>query len=290
VHRVNEALADELACRIRARRAPTLIGIAGAQGSGKSTLAARLETLLQERAGLRAAVLSLDDLYLTRAERLQLARDVHPLLRTRGVPGTHDVALGVRTIEALLGARAGEVVRRPRFDKALDDRVPEAEWPSVVGPIDALLLEGWCVGATAQGAAALAEPCNELEREHDRDARFRRHVDDQLAGPYRALFERLDAWVYLQVPDLDCARAWRREQEIALRAVAPSHAQGVMDDAELTRFSQYFERISRDMLRQAPGRADIVLRLARNHTVDAMLVREPCAAGAPRDFVLHGAG
>ena len=45
-------------------------------------------------------MLSLDDLYLPKAERLRLARDVHPLLATRGVPGTHDVALGVECSRA----------------------------------------------------------------------------------------------------------------------------------------------------------------------------------------------
>ena len=70
-----------------------MVGLTGPQGSGKSTLAAKLPPLLAAR-GLRSAVLALDDLYLTHAERRRLAADIHPLLATRGVPGTHDVALG----------------------------------------------------------------------------------------------------------------------------------------------------------------------------------------------------
>src|SRR5690348_14070644 len=71
---------------------PILVGLAGAQGSGKSTMAPRVAQQLED-AGLRTAILALDDFYLTHAERAERARTVHPLLATRGVPGTHDIAL-----------------------------------------------------------------------------------------------------------------------------------------------------------------------------------------------------
>ena len=88
-------LAEALTPRIvtAAGAGALVVGLTGSQGSGKSTLAARLPPLLAAR-NLRAAVLSLDDLYLPKAERQRLAREVHPLLATRGVPGTHEVALG----------------------------------------------------------------------------------------------------------------------------------------------------------------------------------------------------
>jgi D-glycerate 3-kinase len=77
-----------------------IIGINGTQGSGKSTLADYLCTMLGEQ-GLNCVSLSLDDFYLTRAERETLAAEVHPLLKTRGVPGTHDVSLALQTIDSL---------------------------------------------------------------------------------------------------------------------------------------------------------------------------------------------
>jgi D-glycerate 3-kinase len=280
--RVEVPLGAELACRVRAHGAPFVFGVAGAQGSGKSTLAARLVHVLAARFGVRAALLSLDDVYLTRAERAALAAGVHPLLATRGVPGTHDVALGLRAIDALLGARAGEVVRYPRFDKAHDDRAPDARWHAATGPFDAVILEGWCVAALPESAAALAEPCNALERAEDRDGRFRGYANAQLAGPYRALFERLHAWLYLEVPDLEASRRWRGEQEAALRAGTAGAAR-VMDAAALARFAQHFERISRHMLAEAPARADIVVRLGRDHAVQAVAVRAPCAGNTLRD-------
>ncbi|HEY6815729.1 MAG TPA: P-loop NTPase fold protein, partial [Croceibacterium sp.] len=62
-------------------KSPLVIGINGAQGSGKSTLCGFLEALLVEH-NLRTVTLSLDDLYLTRAERLELAAHLHPLFAT----------------------------------------------------------------------------------------------------------------------------------------------------------------------------------------------------------------
>lgn len=119
--------------RLPAARAPLVIGINGAQGSGKSTACKFLEVLLARRR-IRAVTLSLDDLYLTREERLTLARQVHPLFATRGVPGTHAVTLGLRIVEDMLAGRALEI---PRFDKAADDRA--AEVTRITGPVDVLL-------------------------------------------------------------------------------------------------------------------------------------------------------
>src|SRR6187397_1657911 len=112
-------LADRIADLGRDGR-PRVIGINGAQGSGKTTLCRFLEALLVEH-NLRTVTLSLDDLYLTRAERQDLAMHEHPLFATRGVPGTHDVALGEAILDDLL---AGRTAALPRFDKSVDDRAP----------------------------------------------------------------------------------------------------------------------------------------------------------------------
>ena len=43
--------------------------------------------------------ISIDDFYKTRKDRMILAKKVHPLLMTRGVPGTHDVDLILSFLE-----------------------------------------------------------------------------------------------------------------------------------------------------------------------------------------------
>ncbi|MEY4952978.1 MAG: hypothetical protein RL299_1402, partial [Pseudomonadota bacterium] len=167
---------NHIRAALPAARKPLVLGICGAQGSGKTTLVSALAAAL-EAEGVAAASVSLDDLYLTRAERLELAQTVHPLFATRGVPGTHDVALGLATLDAL---ERGEAVPLPRFDKGNDDRAPMESWPAAPKGVQVLLLEGWCLGARPQGPEALAQPVNALEAEEDPDGRWRAHANTAL--------------------------------------------------------------------------------------------------------------
>src|SRR5262249_8913025 len=148
-----------------------------------------------------------------RTEREQLAREVHPLYGTRGVPGTHDVALGLALLDALGTLGAGESLRLPWFDKACDDRGAEASGPIARGPIAIVLFEGWWLGARAETEAELAPAVNQLERGHDADGRFRRLVNAELAGVYQSLFARIDKLLFLAAPDFDSVRGFRAQQE-----------------------------------------------------------------------------
>lgn len=244
-----------LADRIAALpKRPLVVGINGAQGSGKSTLCHFLEVLLADR-GLRAVTLSLDDLYLTKAERQEAARAIHPLFATRGVPGTHDVALGMAVLDAVA---AGEDFTLPRFDKSIDDRAAQGE--QVHGPVDVLLLEGWCLGAIPLPEAALAEPVNTLEASEDAGGVWRREVNRRLATDYAALFGRIDLLVMLAVHGFEAVRANRRLQEEKLARRNPGGA-GVMNQAALDRFVMHYERLTRATLAEMPARADILFRI-----------------------------
>ncbi len=253
-------LAAWIAARAAATDRPLVVGVSGAQGSGKSTLCRVLELLLGEH-GLHAATLSLDDLYLTRPERAGLARTVHPLFATRGVPGTHDVALGHAVLEGARAGQAGLVL--PRFDKAADDRAPEAAWLVLAAPVDVLLFEGWCMGARPQAEADLIDPINRLEAEEDAGGIWRGHVNAALAGPYRALFDAPDATVMLEAPGFEAILGWRQLQEAKLRA----RTGGGMSDAQLARFVMHYERLTRHLLTDLPPRADVVIPLGVDHAV-----------------------
>lgn len=256
--RVCEPLATRAARLRQELRRTAIVGLCGAQGSGKSTIAEATCRLLAERR-LSAMTWSLDDAYLTHQARRRLAAEVHPLLATRGPPGTHDVGLAGAVLDQL--GVAG-VVGLPRFDKATDSRVPRAEWRKMSTPVDVVIFEGWCVGAAPQGEAALARPVNDLERDEDAKGVWRGYVNEQLAGPYQDLFARLDDLTLLAAPGFEVVAGWRAEQEAKLRA----RAGGGMSDAEIARFVAHYERLTRWILAEMPARAGWTVRLDEART------------------------
>lgn len=241
---LDDALAHD--CRV--------LGIAGLQGTGKSTLSQQVAALALTR-GLRVAVLSIDDVYLDRPERLQLGRDVHPLLATRGPPGTHEVALACDVLDAL---REGSATRLPYFDKVADRRLPPSRWPTL-HDADLAIFEGWFLKVPAQQPSELAAPLNALERDEDADGTWRRYCNAALERDYSQLWQRLDRVLFLQGPGFEIVPAWRWQQEQALQAVNPDRT--AMTQAQVERFVQFFERVSRQALRTLPAIADRTILL-----------------------------
>ena len=252
---------------------PPIIGICGAQGTGKSTLAEFLAAELNDVAAWSVAVLSMDDFYLTRAERLELSRTVHPLLATRGPPGTHDCEMMGDYLQRLRHLREGEPMALPRFDTSRDDRAPTKTWPRVAGPLNAIVLEGWCLGVPPQDAGELVTPVNDLEARYDHDARWRTYVNSRLGDEYAGIFSRLDRLIFLRTPDMDAVLRWRSEQESKLIAKTSAAQPGIMDAPQLREFVQHFERLSRVAIARLPATADVTLELEASHEVRESLYR-----------------
>jgi D-glycerate 3-kinase len=209
-------------------------------------------------------VLSIDDFYLGHAARQALGHRVHPLCATRGAPGTHDVALACKVLDSL---RAQRRTALPRFDKIADDRLPESEWP-IVQQADMVILEGWFLKVPPQADADLREPLNALERDEDPDGTWRRWSNDSLARDYPPLWSRLDRLLFLQGPGFDIVPQWRWQQEQTLQAAHPDRQ--AMTQAQVERFVQFFERVSRQAMRTLPGIADRTIRLdAQRRPLDA---------------------
>jgi D-glycerate 3-kinase len=209
--------------------------------------------------------------------RASLANQVHPLFATRGVPGTHDTKLGQRVLGALLSMQQGDVVRIPRFDKAIDDRLAESDWVEVTQPVDIIIFEGWCVGLSAQLDSDLMDPINSLEAEQDPQAHWRRHVNECLANEYQALFAHIDCLLVLSAPSFDCVFEWRMLQEQKLidclatgeQKIRASKADRTMSSEEIMRFIQHFERLTRHALDTLADRADWVFSLRADHSISA---------------------
>lgn len=254
---------------------PVVIGINGSQGSGKSTLADLFARVLEQDHDLETVVLSIDDFYLTHNERKALSETVHPLLQTRGVPGTHDIAMMIDSLVSLKNFSGP--VTMPRFDKSKDDRAPESQWDVVERPPDIIVLEGWCVGSDAQPEDALVIPLNKIEEKEDPDAIWRNHVNQQLQLNYLPLFSQVDIWIMLKAPSFDCVFDWRLEQEEKLSRAMPAPMSiqgkdftGIMDKDDISRFIQHYQRITEYTLNTLPDKVNFLYELDERREIKKM--------------------
>jgi len=251
----------------------SFIGIQGSQGSGKSTCAEFIALLAEHQFDKKVLVMSIDDFYLTQAERLKMASEVHPLFATRGVPGTHDVEL---LESVLVSARSGRSFKVPRFDKSIDDRAPETSWQQIGSKVDIVILEGWCVGLTPEQDSSLAMPVNELERIEDADAVWRATVNTALNERYARLFSELDLMIALQAPSFDCVFDWRMLQEqkmIARLQATGQDTSGAQSPEQIRRFISHFQRLTLHALETMPPRVDYLLTLNPDHSYDELHIK-----------------
>lgn len=274
-----------LAEKLLAKRkdGPLLICINGAQGTGKSTLTQFLKVILESMTdehvdnlgadnrsakNKQAAAFSIDDFYLTREQRQQLAHKIHPLFSTRGVPGTHDLELMKSVINDLL---EGSTTKIPVFNKAIDDREAPENWQTISKPVDYILFEGWCVLSPPQHDHELDQPVNELEKDEDPNTEWRRYANLKLTEYHEQLFSLADVSIMLQPPDFEHVYQWRELQEDKLRNTTQMATHKLMDSAELKRFIQHYERITRHTLEQLPAMVDYLLPVDRHHNITGII-------------------
>lgn len=244
-----------------------VVGICGSQGSGKSTLAEYLASAISAL-GVSAVAVSLDDFYLTHAQRSQLAETVHPLLQTRGVPGTHDVGLLLQTLQKISNKDPSQAnngpmqpvkMGLPSFNKGIDDREGFSHVRASV-----LVLEGWCLGVQPQSEQLLDEAINPLEEVEDHAGIWRSWVNRQIQQDYADLWTHVDYWLQLRAPSFDQVQQWRGEQEARL-----PQAQR-MSREQLNRFIEHYERLTRWQWQSPNLRPGLNVALAKDHRVESV--------------------
>jgi len=250
---------------------PLFISINGAQGTGKSTLSHFLKYLIEAETDYSVANISLDDFYSTRIEREKLAILHHPLLVTRGVPGTHDIQLMENTISKLLH---GKKCLIPRFNKAMDDRYSKDQWTSCNENTDIVLFEGWCNHSPVQDEKDLIIPVNQLEATEDAEGIWRHFSNEQLKIYHKKIFNHADMSIILKAPDFEKIYQWRSLQEDKLRKNSkPGEESRIMDQNQLNRFIQHYERITRHTLQNLPLTADVVIPIEADHSINSIIKR-----------------
>ncbi len=253
-------LANKLATHQIGAKVPLFVALNGCQGSGKSTLADFLKAYLAQEYSLNVAVLSLDDFYFDKAKRTELAKTIHPLLATRGVPGTHDTDHIRQVLQKLSNKTTGFHI--PRFNKATDNPYPREQWTDVSEAADIILFEGWCWGVSSQSQAALAQPVNSLEQHHDTNGQWREYVNHQLKTHYEALYSCFDCWIMLKAPSFDDVYNWRLEQEEKLGETRQAdHTNAIMSPSQIHHFIQHYQRLTEHALAILPAQCDHLFTL-----------------------------
>ena len=249
---------------------PLLVSINGAQGTGKTTLTRFIRHTIESEFSCRVAELSLDDFYKTRAERKEMAKQVHPLFITRGVPGTHNLELLSDTIHCLLDGKPCIV---PRFNKAADDRYDKSQSTHYNKPVDIILFEGWCNNSPVQTEDELLKPVNQLEKLEDSEGVWRRYSNDKLKAYHDLVFKYVGLNIMLQAPDFQSIFEWRKLQESKLGNSIIDSKIRIMNNMELHRFIQHFERITRHTLKVLPEKADIILPVKKDQMINEIINR-----------------
>ena len=247
------------------------LGFSGGQGSGKTTAVKILKIILKKFFKRKIYVSSIDDFYKTLKDRNRMSQNIHPLLKTRGVPGTHDISL-VKKLFYFVKNKRFKIIKLPKFDKSIDDRSQKKYWFKIKEKPEIIILEGWCVGAKPQSNFLIKKPVNLLEKYEDQDLTWRYYVNTKLKTEYKKIFAMIDSYIFMKIPNFKMVFKWRLLQENKLRK--KSHfKKKIMSYNEIQRFIMFYQRITLQMVKDLSKSASVVMLLNKNHKIKKVIFR-----------------
>ena len=246
---------------------PYFVGLAGGQGTGKTTISSIIKIILEKYFKLNVFKISIDDFYKTRKERIALSKKVHPMLLTRGVPGTHDINMMLDFFKKSK-AKKFKNMKLPNFNKAIDDRFPKNKWNTINKRPNVVIFEGWCVGARAEANKTLKKSINSMEKANDHKQVWRKYVNQQLKTKYKKLYSQLNCMIYLKAKNFSLLQKWRLKQEHKLwLKTKKKGGHKIMSKGDVINFMQTYQRITQNMFKNMPKYASIILNLNSNHQI-----------------------
>ena len=256
------------------KKKPYFVGLAGGQGTGKTTISSLIRIILTKYFKLNVFRISIDDFYKTRKERINLSKRVHPMLLTRGVPGTHDINMMLNFFKKSKSKKFNRL-KLPTFNKAIDDRYNKKKWYDLKKRPDVIIFEGWCVGAKSEKNNTLKKTINSLEKAKDQKQIWRKYVNNQLKSKYKNLYSQLNCLVYLKAKNFSLLQKWRLKQErkLWIRSKKSSNTK-TMSKQDVLSFMQTYQRVTQNMFRYMPKYASIIINLNSNHQIKSAVYKD----------------
>ena len=255
------------------KKRPYFIGLAGGQGTGKTTISSLIKIILIKYFKLEVFRISIDDFYKTRKERINLSKRVHPMLLTRGVPGTHDINMMLNFFRKAKSKKFKRL-KLPTFNKAIDDRFSKKKWYDLNSKPDVIIFEGWCVGAKSEKNNSLKKTINSMEKVKDQKQIWRKYVNQQLKSKYKNLYSQLNCLIYLKAKNFSLLQKWRLKQERKLWLNSKRNLNlKIMNKEDVINFMQTYQRITQNMFRYMPKYASIILNLNSNHQIKSAVYK-----------------
>ena len=257
--------------KYKKKRKILYLGLSGGQGSGKTTAANILCIILKKYFKRKILKISIDDYYKTLDERSQMSKAIHVLFKTRGVPGTHDANLIMKFFN-FIKKKKFKKFKIPKFAKNLDDRLKKKYWYKIKEKPEIVILEGWCVGAKPQTNDLIKKPINILEKNEDKNMKWRKYVNQKLKKEYKRIFNKIDHFIFMKVPDFNMVFKWRHLQEKKLKRKS-KFVKKIMTHNEIKRFIMFYERITLQMLKDLSKSASVVILMKKNHEIRRVAFR-----------------
>ena len=254
------------------KKRPYFVGLAGGQGTGKTTISSLIRIILIKYFRLNVFRISIDDFYKTRKERINLSKRVHPMLLTRGVPGTHDINMMLNFFRNSKSKKFKRL-KLPTFNKAIDDRFNKKKWYDLKKRPDVIIFEGWCVGAKSEKNLTLKKTINSMEKIKDQKQVWRKYVNHQLKSKYKNLYSQLNCLIYLKAKNFSLLQKWRLKQERKL-GVKSKVKSKIMSKADVLNFMQTYQRITQNMFRNMPKYASVIFNLNSNHQIKSAVYKK----------------
>jgi|TARA_B100000470_G_scaffold3618_1_gene2590 D-glycerate 3-kinase len=258
--------------KYKKNRKTLFLGLSGGQGSGKTTVSEILKIILKIFFKREVHVSSIDDFYKTLKDRDKMSKTIHPLFKTRGVPGTHEIKL-LKKFFIFFKRKRFKKFKLPKFDKSMDDRLKQERWIRVKKKPDIVILEGWCVGAKPQKGFLLKKPINILEKYEDANCAWRKYANEQLKREYKKIFSMIDHYIFMKIPNFNMVFKWRHLQEKKLRKRS-RFKNRIMSIVEIKKFIMFYERITLQMLKDLVKSASIVIMLNTKHEIKRLIFKK----------------